>query len=241
MKVEHIIMVWQYDRRKFFGVRQGFTLIETLVALAVILAALTGPVALITRGIIDFSFSKNKIIAINLAQEGVELVRLVRENNVLCDTLNGPTRTREWDDDPSSGSSLGSGGVQYAFDVTQTEDIGCAPSGDPMDATISTPKTNIGSCNVNHLKLDVNSVYNYVTGNDTPFLRCVKICVPADPGGNECGTSNDAPPPVIPADDQMEIVSTVEWQERDVTGNFSQCPILGSRCVTLRERLYNWK
>lgn len=231
-------MVWQHDRRKFFGVRQGFTLIETLVALTVILAALTGPVALITRGIIDFSFSKNKIIAINLAQEGVELMRLIRENNVLCDTVNGPTRTKNWDDNPSGGQTIGHNGAQYALDVTQTEVIGCAPTGPPMGVPITTLKTNIGSCNITHLKLDANGVYNYVTGNNTPFLRCVKVCIPADPGGNECGTSNDAD---IPSDAQMEIVSTVEWQERGVSGNSFQCPILGSRCLTLRERLYNWK
>lgn len=235
-------MVWWGRRRQKIDDARGFTLIETLVALTVILAVLTGPVALITRGIIDFSFSKNKIIAINLAQEGVELVRLIRENNVICDTLNGPTKTKNWDDNPSPGPSLGSGGAQYALDVTQTEIIGCAPTGNPMDVPITTLKTNIGSCDITHLKLDAGGVYNYITGNDTPFVRCVRVCVPPEAGG-QCGTSNDPGSALfpIPADDQMEIVSTVEWQERGVSGNSFQCPILGSRCVTLRDRLYNWR
>src|SRR3989344_4359334 len=67
----------------------GFTLLETIVALAVITAVVVGPVVLITSGLISFGFAKNKLIALNLAQEGLELIRAVRENNILCDEIEG--------------------------------------------------------------------------------------------------------------------------------------------------------
>src|SRR3989338_5039732 len=47
----------------------GFALLEKLVAFAVIFAALIGPVSLNSRGLIDGTFAKNKLIALNLAQE----------------------------------------------------------------------------------------------------------------------------------------------------------------------------
>ena len=74
--------------RPFFVLRfefgGGFTLIETIIALAVITSAVVGPFGLATRGILNSSFAKNKIIAANLSQEGIELVRKIRENNILA-------------------------------------------------------------------------------------------------------------------------------------------------------------
>src|SRR3989344_1181853 len=49
----------------------GFTLIETIVALAVITSAIVGPFTLATKGILHVSFAKNKLVAANLSQEGV--------------------------------------------------------------------------------------------------------------------------------------------------------------------------
>ena|SRR3989344_1583448 len=46
----------------------GFTLIEVVVAFAIIMAALIGPVALITRGLTDVTFARNRLVALNLAQ-----------------------------------------------------------------------------------------------------------------------------------------------------------------------------
>ncbi len=63
--------------------RGGFTLLETIVALALIVSALMGPFALASRGIFGAKFSRSKIVALNLSQEGIELIRQMRENNIL--------------------------------------------------------------------------------------------------------------------------------------------------------------
>lgn len=67
----------------------GFTLLETIVALAVILTAMAGPISLATRGIFSAKFARSRLLSANLAQEGIELVRKIRDDNILVD--------REWD------------------------------------------------------------------------------------------------------------------------------------------------
>lgn len=61
----------------------GFTLIESMIAVALIVSGLTGILTLINRA---FGFSNNafnRLTAANLAQEGIELVRNTRDNNWL--------------------------------------------------------------------------------------------------------------------------------------------------------------
>lgn len=74
----------------------GYTLLETIIALAVILGAIAGPYSLATRGILSSLASKNKLAAYNLSQEGIELVRKIRDDNVLAGS--------SWDSGISSGS-----------------------------------------------------------------------------------------------------------------------------------------
>lgn len=62
---------------------KAFTLIEVIIAIAVITAALMSSMALITFSVSSIRVSKSKIIATNLAQEGLEIVRNIRDSNWL--------------------------------------------------------------------------------------------------------------------------------------------------------------
>lgn len=62
---------------------QGFTLIETLVAISILLIAVVGPISLIGDALHKLYYAKDEMIAINLAQEGIEVVRQVRDSNML--------------------------------------------------------------------------------------------------------------------------------------------------------------
>src|SRR3989344_8747359 len=77
--------------------KRGFTLLETVVALGLIFSAMVGPVTLATRGIFFAKFSKNKLVAANLAQEGIELIRKMRDDNAL-------SNPGQWDDDLDVGN-----------------------------------------------------------------------------------------------------------------------------------------
>jgi len=61
--------------------KAGFSLIEILAVLFVVSMALLGVVSLITQNIQVQSINKNNLIAANLAQEGIELTRQVRDLN----------------------------------------------------------------------------------------------------------------------------------------------------------------
>ena len=61
----------------------GFTLIETFVAVTILLLAMTGPMVLVTKGVTVAKSVKGQITAIYLAQEAVEYIRNTRDTNIL--------------------------------------------------------------------------------------------------------------------------------------------------------------
>ncbi len=138
----------------------GFTLLETIIAIAILSAAILGPLELASRTIGSAVVSRNQITAFYLAQEGIEYVRNVRDDNF----LNG----RGWLDGLSD--CLGAGGC--AVDV---------PNYDPANPSASSAACS-GECP--NIKYDEAGgyFYNYLSGEETIFRRTVKIT--PDIGGN---------------------------------------------------------
>ncbi len=64
--------------------KSGFTLIETLVAISVILLSLVGPLSIAAQALSAAYYARDQITAFYLAQEGVEYVRAVRDGNFLA-------------------------------------------------------------------------------------------------------------------------------------------------------------
>lgn len=72
--------------------KEGFTLIETMVAITILLIAVVAPMSLAQEGISAARLAQDQIVAFYLAQEGVELVRNMRDENKLkgLNQLAGP-------------------------------------------------------------------------------------------------------------------------------------------------------
>lgn len=68
----------------FMNKRAGFTLVETLVAIAIMTIAIAGPLYTASRAIIAAEISRDQLIASYLAQEGIEYVRAMRDNEFLA-------------------------------------------------------------------------------------------------------------------------------------------------------------
>jgi len=138
----------QNSKLKIKNSKEGFTLFETIVALSVLIFAVTGPLTLAAYAIHSATYAQNQITAFYLAQEALEYIKNWRDKNA----LNGAS---EWLD------GLGScrGGKGCVVDIPNDKVKNC-PGNDPC------PKIKYDS---------VTGFYNYETGSETPFIREVKL------------------------------------------------------------------
>lgn len=81
----------------------GFTLLETMIAITILLIAVVGPISIIGDSLHKIYFARDQMIAVNLAQEGTEAVRQVRDTNMLSGGA--------WDNGFGTGECTGGGGV----------------------------------------------------------------------------------------------------------------------------------
>ena len=75
---------------------KSFTLVETIVAITVLTTGILAVSSLISYSLSSASFVRQKLIAAYLAQEGIEIVRNIKDKNIL-EIMNG-VGERKWDD-----------------------------------------------------------------------------------------------------------------------------------------------
>lgn len=83
---------------------KGFTLLETIVAVGLIIVGLVAALTLITTSLFYVSNIQDRLAAANLTAEGIEVVRNIRDNNWL--------QSRTWN------SGLTDGDYQAAYNST---------------------------------------------------------------------------------------------------------------------------
>ncbi|OHA08153.1 MAG: hypothetical protein A3B37_03805 [Candidatus Sungbacteria bacterium RIFCSPLOWO2_01_FULL_59_16] len=171
--------------------RTGFTLVETVVALAVITGALVGPFLLSSRSIFNARYAKSRLIAANLAQEGIEIIRSYRDNNVLAEV--------PWDTGLAEGD--------YRIDVI------CVGNPCSSDATRA---PNFQSCSVvncnDPIRFDAaTGLYSYDSaGLPTGFQRTVTI-------DRQLLNMAERFDPGVAAAQQMFVKSAVTWTDGRVS------------------------
>lgn len=80
--------------------KNGYSLVEVLVAITVLLISIVGPITIAAKGLQNAAFAKQQNIAFFLAQEGLEVVVKIREEggvqaHLLTGEAGGPTA---WED-----------------------------------------------------------------------------------------------------------------------------------------------
>src|SRR4051812_26467647 len=69
----------------------GFTLLETMVAVTLLSVAIVAPMSLTAQSLGSAYYARDEVTAFYLAQEGLEVVRNVRDNNILINSQGGST------------------------------------------------------------------------------------------------------------------------------------------------------
>jgi len=76
---------------------KGFSLVEVLVAIAILLLALVGPMTIAAKGIQSASYVREQTTALYLAQEGIEAFTAMRNDSAIAALgINDKTKTWDW-------------------------------------------------------------------------------------------------------------------------------------------------
>lgn len=169
-------------------VNRGYSLVEVLVAISVLLIALVGPLTIASSGLKRANFAKEQTLAIFLAQEGMEAIVKLREDAALgaesFDNLG-----QVWSSTFTAIGGRCTVGSNNYCGVTITEDG-------------SLNADSVYQCNSSNclIKLQSNARVPYrqgnaVAGSDTIYTRQMQITV----SGNA----------------YAQVVSTVSWGESE--------------------------
>jgi len=131
--------------------RNGFTLLEVLIATFVLSIGVTGAFALLQGAQSSAALGSNQLRASYLVQEGIEIVRNIRDTNLLSvhKGLGG-----NWND----GLNTCTAPVRCEADYNDTA---------------------LGAATGRFLLVDNNGWYNYDSGTTTPFKRTITITAPS--------------------------------------------------------------
>ena len=173
--------------------QKGFTLVETLVAVTILLLVMITPMTISTKTAKSTNFSSEQIVAFFLAQEGAELAQKHRDDLALkkfLSTTNPNYSANPWADFLDADSNAlnpfypcftGSGcGLEINTDVRGTlkTPVNCNP---------------LSNCRL-HIDNTSNDRARYTyadTGTTTPFYRVIKMT-----------KTND---------DEVQVISEVTW------------------------------
>jgi len=185
--------------------QSGFSLVETLVAITILLVIIVGPLTLVSTSARSTSFASEQVVAFFLAQEGAELAQKARDDLVLERFLPGfdeDTDVDPWEDFVNTANN---GAFRHCFNAS-----GCGlgvASGDTGLVTVSNNACPASGC-VLHLYASTNpdeggtassqvrARYTHTPTSltiTTPYTRNVRFEVV--PGPNE----------------QVRVISTVRW------------------------------
>ncbi len=132
---------------------KGFTLIETLVAIAIMMLAVAGPLTISHRAVMSALYARDQVTASYLAQDAVEYIRSVRDSNVVA------------------------GGSWLTAPISLAACLGQNCKIDTVAGTIAACG---GSCPA--LLFDNSNRYQYATGSLSPFTRTIRIDNPVAAG-----------------------------------------------------------
>jgi prepilin-type N-terminal cleavage/methylation domain-containing protein len=175
--------------------QRGFTLVETLVAISILVVAIVGPMTIAMRGLQSAFFAKEQLTAIYLAQEAVEIIRMHRDQYAL---VQRATSNDNWLSSPSRLTSFCATASGCGVDVNLLTNSGI------RDCSVT------DACRLRYRSSGVTSASRgmYIHGGTfafSPYTRVVKV---QDIGG---GSNSD----------EVDVTVTVSWESSFFSGTKS--------------------
>lgn len=130
---------------------KGFTLLEVMIAVFLVIVGISTAFLLITKTVGQMAVSSSRLTAAYLIQEGIEIVRNIRDTNWL-EHITDPANT--WDEG-LTGCSTGCT-ADYAYTASKDPNLLAIPAD-------------------NFLNIDGNGFYSYSAGTATKFKRKITI------------------------------------------------------------------
>ncbi|MBI2023790.1 prepilin-type N-terminal cleavage/methylation domain-containing protein [Candidatus Giovannonibacteria bacterium] len=91
--------------------KKGFTLVETIVSIALLTLAITGPLSVATFALRSSSISENEIVAYNLVEEGLEYIK----NKIDTNTFTSGAQWRDGLSECESGNGCDIDAISWAI------------------------------------------------------------------------------------------------------------------------------
>ena len=192
--------------------QNGFTIIELVISIFILSIAIIGIFNAFSMMVVLTSNTEDRLTAAYLAQEGMEVIRNIRDSNWLnADANTNPDTIVPWDDGLSECEQ--STGCEVDYKTTGPDSLG-------FNLNPVRPWAE------DYLKIDpINGFYNCNTGTTTKFKRKIKI------------QTASLPPYVMKV--LVQVSWDEKANILDSTGHLAgDCG--QSNCIQVEDTLYNW-
>jgi len=149
--------------------KKGYSLIEVLVAISILLIALVGPMTIAAKGIQSSIFVREQTIATSLAQEGIEAFIAARNDAALQAFGAGNLSSASW---AWATNGTRSAGVSRCFSTN-----GCNieyATTNPLDNSKACSNATGGGCELRFDSSAARARYSF-SGDATPYRRAIRV------------------------------------------------------------------
>lgn len=189
----------------------GQGLMEVIVAIAIITTGIAGTITLTYSNLRSNETSFNQIVAANLAREGIEVIRNIRDEN----WLQGKTWIQGFKNMTANPTDYD--GIINFDKATKRWSVDLTKNG----------------ITEGRLYIDADGVYNHTNGTPTPYWRNVEVrvilCQFKNDRNNIEAVNGNCQNYAAWDAVGIKVISNVQWQEKGQTKTYR-----------LEENLYNW-